>query len=78
MTNGTTTLNIWQHIILRNYWEYYVTDQKHGKNIYTCLVLGEETEIGDVDFDEIRPYVISATTKLGRGVMAAPNWKWTR
>lgn len=77
MVNGEQRLNIVEHIILRNFWEYYVTDQKHtdNENIKTCLVIGFETEIGDVYIPEIKPYIITRTKKLNE-VMPAVGWNW--
>mgnify|MGYP001571949968 CR=1 FL=1 len=75
MTKGNTILNITQHIILRNGWEYYVTDNKHDANIVQCLVMGLETELGDVDLTEIRPHMISRTKDLSE-VFPCIGWTW--
>ena len=72
--NGTE-LTITEHIITRNNWEYYVTNEKFNDDIVCCLVLGFEDEIGDVSLSEIRPHVISRTKDLEE-VMAAPGWSW--
>ncbi len=70
-------INVVEHIILRNGWEYYVTDNKFDTDITQCLVMGFETELGDVYMPEISPYIISKTNKLG-DVMPAPGWKWAK
>ena len=77
MTNddGSITLNITQHIILKNLWEYYVTDQKFNDHIIECLVVGNFTEIGDVDMNEIKPYIISTADPF-EDLLPAPGWKW--
>ena len=75
MTKGSTVLNITQHIILKNGWEYYVTDNKHSADIVCCLVYGQETELGDVSLNEIKPYIVSRTRELAE-VMPCPDWRW--
>lgn len=76
MVNSETgqTLKITEHMMTRNFWEYYVTDETDG-DIARCLVLGFEDEIGDVYLPEIAPYIITKTKKLS-GVMPAPGWNW--
>lgn len=70
------TLNITEHIILKNWWEYYITDRKDlPEGIREALVLGFEDEIGDVSLEEIRPYIQSRTSDLTE-VMPAPGWRW--
>jgi hypothetical protein len=71
-------LKIKGHIILKNFWEYYVIDQDNNpdnSDIVTCLVLGFEEEIGDVSLSEIKPYVLTKTKDL-TSVMPAPNYSW--
>ena len=77
MTNGTTTITVTAHIILKNFWEYYVTDDKWTDDIVRCLVLGAEDEIGDVSLDEIAPYKLCQTENLGE-VAPAPGWSWVK
>lgn len=73
---GDTTINVVRHVILKNFWEYYVTDRDCGNvDLVEALVIGFETEIGDVYLPEIRPYIISETRDLNE-VMPAPNWEW--
>ena len=47
-----------QHIILRNYWEYYL-EEADENGIAFGYVMGFENEWGDVSMDEIKPYIIS-------------------
>jgi len=80
MKHNTTgaILNIKEHIILTNYWEYYVTDLNYNDNseeIVTALVMGAETELGDVYLPEIKPYIISRTKELD-AVFPAENYSW--
>jgi hypothetical protein len=75
LTNGSTTLNITEHIILKNFWEYYVTDDDTGcEGIFQALVMGDELELGDVSEDEIKPYIITRTKDLN--IMPAQGWRW--
>lgn len=65
-----------EHIILKNFWEYYVLKaHTNRKNVKLCFVLGDENEMGDVDMNEIAPYIISRTTNLEE-VMPATGWRW--
>jgi hypothetical protein len=65
-----------EHIIVKNYWEYYVLDRdKQDKNYMFCYVLGFASEFGYVDYLEIKPYIISETKDLLE-VMPPPNFTW--
>jgi len=68
-------INVLEHWILRNYWEYYITDDKFSDDIVRALVMGDETELGDVSLSEIKPYTISRTKDL-EDIMPAVGWKW--
>jgi hypothetical protein len=68
-------INIVSHIILKNGWEYFVTDNKFDKDTVQCLVMGFETELGDVYLPEIKPYIVSHTNNLSE-VIAAIGWEW--
>ena len=70
-----TTINVTEHIILRNGWEYYVTDDKHDKDTIRCVVMGLETEMGDVYLPEIKPYIVSRTRDLN-DLAPAEGWEW--
>ena len=80
MIKGSTVLDITEHIIIKNLWEYYVVKQKpkdesEDSNIKLCLVYGYELELGDVDMNEIKPFIISKTNNL-KEVMPAPGYTW--
>lgn len=76
MSNGKVTLIVTEHLMTRNFWEYYVLESPtNTKDIKQCLVLGYENEIGDVSMSEIKPFLISKTNKLDN-VAPAPNWDW--
>jgi len=47
-----------QHIILKNFWEYYLEEaDTHG--VAFGYVMGFENEWGSVDLAEIKPYIVS-------------------
>lgn len=76
-TKTKSVINVTSHFILKNGWEYYVTDNIFDKEnqIVTCLVMGFEIELGDVYLPEVLPYKISQTTELNE-VMPAQGWEW--
>jgi len=65
-----------QHIILRNFWEYYL-EEPNENGIAFGFVMGFENEWGDVDMNEIKPYIISQVkgTALDE-VMAPAGYVW--
>ena len=70
-----TVINVTKHIILKNFWEYYITDDQHSEDIVQALVMGYETELGDVSLKEIKPFTVSETKNL-KDVMPASGWRW--
>lgn len=75
--NFKSTINVIEHIIIQNGWEYYITDEKTEDDIVFALVMGYETELGYVSMDEIGPYIKSRTRKLTE-VMPAVDWEWVK
>lgn len=74
--NGIGTVNVVRHIILKNFWEVYVTDYDHNDpDLAEAVVYGYETELGDVRLSEYKKITISDTTELD-GLAPAPGWKW--
>ena len=69
-----TTVDVIEHIILRNYWEYYILEEADEDGIAFALVMGDYTELGSVSMDEIEPYIVSRTTSLD--IMPALRWSW--
>ena len=80
MTNEHgTTVKVIEHIILCNYWEYYILDTNGYSNdsdIRFALVVGDYTEMGSVSMDEIAPYIISRTTNLDNVMPPYLGWTW--
>jgi predicted CDP-diglyceride synthetase/phosphatidate cytidylyltransferase len=70
-----TILNVVEHVITKNYWEYYITDEHFNDDIVAALVMGFETEIGDISLSEIKPYMMTRTKDLSE-VMPAEGWHW--
>jgi len=70
-------INVVEHIMVKNMWEYYVSEDTGNDNVRFCLVLGYETEMGNVDLREIEPYIILRTSNLSE-VLPAPGWSWER
>ena len=63
-------------IILSNSWEYYV-EEPDENGITFGFVMGFENEWGSVDYNEIKPYIISEAkgTALDE-VMAPADYVW--
>ena len=69
-------INVTEHIILKNFWEYYITDEEtDDPKIKFALVMGHETELGDVYLPELQPYIISKTKDLDE-LAPAEGWEW--
>ena len=64
-----------QHIILRNMWEYYVTESSDGDGVMWALVVGDYTEYGTVSHYDIDKHGISYTTDL-TDLLPPPEWQW--
>jgi len=78
MTDGITTLNILEWIIVEGiFWEYYVTEKWDENNCAYCLVDGDFQELGLVCLDEIEPHILSRMDDL-EVLQPAPGWKWVQ
>jgi len=79
MIRGNLKLDVVEHIILRNMWEYYVLADEAGdkpdSDIKYALVMGFNDEIGTVSLSEIKPHVISRTSNLD-DIMPADGYEW--
>jgi hypothetical protein len=70
MTKGNITLKVVEHIITRNFWEYYILEREkgdvvtHDPDIVYALVIGDVQEIGTVSRREIKNYTFMSTTDL--------------
>lgn len=70
-----TEINVVEHFILRNLWEYYITDEQVQNDCAFALVMGYETELGDVYLPEVKDYIISRTKNL-TDLLPATGWEW--
>lgn len=68
------TLTVYGHAMTRNFWEYYILDNE-ASDYRFALVMGYETEMGDVSMSEIKPYMISYTTDL-RDLAPPEGYRW--
>ena len=78
MVKGNYQLNVVEHIILRNMWEYFILADKVGEgdsDIKYALVMGFNDEIGTVSLSEIKPHVISRTTCMD-DILPAAGYEW--
>jgi len=70
------TFAVTHHIILRNFWEYYL-EEPNEDGITFGFVMGNENEWGSVDMNEIKPYIISRVAGEGlQEVMAPAGYVW--
>ena len=57
-----TEINVVRHLILKNFWEVYITDEEtNSDDIKFALVMGYETELGDVSLEEYKGHIIYST-----------------
>ena len=71
-----TEINVVRHIILKNMWEVYITDEETDTpERRFALVMGFETELGDVWLPEYKGHIITDTANMDE-VMPAPGWEW--
>ena len=79
MTKGNLKLDVVEHIILQNMWEYYVLADEQGdepdSDIKYALVMGFNDEIGTVSMSEIKPHIISRTTDMNE-LLPASGYHW--
>lgn len=57
--------NCIEHIILKNFWEYYILDvPTNDGEVKFAYVMGDYPEFGDVYLPELKQYIISKTADL--------------
>ncbi len=92
MSNGKRTVTVKRHIIIRNFWEYYIVkDENNGSEttlpehptrnddgpVQFAYVMGFHSEFGNIDLNELVPYIITDTIHLRREEVAPPpGWEW--
>ena len=82
MIKGNLKLDVVEHIILRNMWEYFVLSDEGQSDwvsdtpdVVYALVMGFNDEIGCVSLSEIQPHIISRTSRLDE-IMPASGYEW--
>jgi len=80
MIKGNLKLNVVEHIILKNMWEYYIManepdTQAPDSDIVYALVMGFNDEIGTVSLSEIKPHILTRTTELST-IFPAAGYRW--
>ena len=72
------TFAVYQHIILRNMWEYYLGEPDEN-GIAFGYVMGFENEWGDVSMEEIKPYIIGeARANDLWHIMPPEGYRWEK
>ena len=67
---------VYQHIILKNFWEYYL-EEADKDGFAFGYVMGFEREWGSVDLAEIKPYIVSiARGKELNNIMPPEGYYW--
>jgi len=65
-----------RHIILKNFWEYYV-EEPDENGITFGFVMGFANEWGSIDYNEIKPYIISESKGTAlHDVMPPADYYW--
>lgn len=71
-----TVVTVYAHGITRNFWEYYILSKKpDSRQNVVAIVMGFETEMGDIHLPEIQPYLVSSTVDLA-DIAPAQGWEW--
>ena len=71
------TINVVEHIMTRNLWEFYITDNKHDDDIVEALVMGHETELGDISINSIKPFISMRTYDMS-GLLPPEGYEWVK
>lgn len=73
MTDGVSVIKVIEWLQLTNGWEYYVSSEKNH-----ALVIGIETEYGEFDREEVKPYICRQAIGKDRlsQVAPPPDWQW--
>tara|TARA_B100000131_G_scaffold192095_1_gene184639 strand:+ start:203 stop:457 length:255 start_codon:yes stop_codon:yes gene_type:complete len=69
------TLDVVAHVMMRNMWEYYITELPNENGIGWALVCGDVVEYGSIAQADIDAYGISYTTNLDE-LMPPVGWAW--
>jgi hypothetical protein len=76
MKHGTDCVEVREHVITKNLWEHYITTRyPESSRIQEAVVVGFEVELGDIDMEEVSPFIITRTKDL-ETIMPAIGWDW--
>ena len=68
-------LEVKEHIITQNMWEFYVLEEPDENGVTFALVSGDYDELGFVSLDEIAPFILLRTKDM-EGIAPAPGYSW--
>ena len=75
LAKGNIEIEVIEHVVLSNGWEYFMFEPFDDDGIGMALVKGFETEMGSVAKDDVSCYGVSRTTNLDE-VVPPEGWKW--
>ena len=76
MKRGNAKLNVVKHVILQNFFEYFITELPDANGIGMAYVVGDYDEYGSIAQYDIDNHAMSSTVELN-DILAAPGWEWT-
>lgn len=73
-----SVVKVFGHAMTRNGWEYFLLDPKaDSRGNIMALVMGFETEMGDVNMPELVPFMLSYVNGANlNDLMPAEGWEW--
>ena len=75
-TEGGDPFKVYQHIILRNGWEYYL-EEEDKDGVAFGYVMGFANEWGSVYLPEVEPYVVSKVKgTILKEIMPPDGYYW--
>jgi hypothetical protein len=75
MQRGNAKLKVVKHVILRNFWEYFITEMPNESGVGMAYVVGDYDEYGTFAQYDVDKHGISSTEELSE-LMPAPGWEW--
>ena len=75
MEKNGKPLEVKEHIMTKNFWEFFLLEEPDENGVAFALVCGDYDELGYVSLDEIKPFIISRTKQMD-GIMPAPGYSW--
>lgn len=77
-TKKRLELPVRSFLITKNFWEYFIFDDpaiEPNEDIQFALVMGFETELGNISMSELAPYVAAKSNDLS-DVMPPEGYSW--